>query len=468
MRRALPRAATASVPAVAASVLAGMAVALSEPEIALAAAAALAAVLAAGKAGLAVARLPAPVRTAGLVWSLLIISTLVWRTRTSADLEAAPLDAAAVARLALLALAGLVALGCLVRRPLPRLPVSFGLLGLYVTAALLGAIASPLPVHALFRAAELAVGLLSVLAWIALLRERAGATMLRLLVATVGAIVALVWIEAVLLPSQAWLEPFYYRGLRYTLQGVLPAFSSNTVGTLGGLLALWGIAQLGRHTRPAVPQAALLVGLVTLAAAQYRTGLFGVFLGAAVILLIQRRYRTIAAAAVLALALGFAMGTEGIVAGTEDVLTKGQDPALVRSLSNRVDYWAAAAPLVAERPLLGWGLNVGTREVLLSVGNDTGSTIHNTWIEAALGAGLVGVSMLALAFCAAVRHAWQARRSPLGAAVLGMLILLLVRSFTGTTAELFGLNFLVFAALALAASQLACAARTGAGGDGRA
>ena len=381
--RALPRAAAVSVPAVAASVLAGMAVALSEPEIALAAAGALAVALAGGKAGGAVARIPAPLRTAGLVWLLLIFSTLVWRTRTSADLESAPLDAAAGARLALLALAALVSLGCLVGRPMPRLPVSFRLLALYVTAACLAAIASPLPVHALFRAAELAVGLLAVLAWIALLRERAGATMLRLLVATVGAIVGLVWIEAVLLPSQAWLEPYYYRALRYTLQGVLPAFSSNTVGTLGGLLALWGVAQLGRARRASVPQAALLVGLATLVAAQYRTGLLGVFLGAAVILLVQRRYRMIAAAGVLALALGIAMGTEGIVAGTEDVLTKGQDPALVRSLSKRVDYWAAAEPLVVERPLLGWGLNVGTREALLSVGNDTGSTIHNTWVEAA-------------------------------------------------------------------------------------
>src|SRR5205085_1543072 len=83
------------------------------------------------------------------------------------------------------------------------------------------------------------------------------------------------------------------------------------------------------------------------------------------------------------------------------------------------------------------GLNVGSRRVLTSLGDNTVSTIHSTWIEALLGTGFTGAAFLALAFLTALGAAWRVRRQPVGVAVLGMLVFFCVRSITGPTPELF-------------------------------
>ena len=124
------------------------------------------------------------------------------------------------------------------------------------------------------------------------------------------------------------------------------------------------------------------------------------------------------------------------------------------SLDDRTVYWHASKPLIRERPYLGWGLNVGSRRVLTSLGDNTVSTIHSTWIEALLGTGFTGAAFLALAFLTALGAAWRVRRQPVGVAVLGMLVFFCVRSITGPTTELFDLGFLLFGAFICVADQL--------------
>jgi O-antigen ligase len=96
--------------------------------------------------------------------------------------------------------------------------------------------------------------------------------------------------------------------------------------------------------------------------------------------------------------------------------------------------------------------------VLASLGDQTTSTIHSTWVEALLGTGVVGAGLLALAFISGLRQALRARGSPLGLAVAAMLAFMCVRSITGTTVEIFDIGFLLFIALALMAAQLEWAA----------
>jgi O-antigen ligase len=125
------------------------------------------------------------------------------------------------------------------------------------------------------------------------------------------------------------------------------------------------------------------------------------------------------------------------------------------TLDDRTKYWHASKPLHRARPYFGWGLNVGSRRVLVSLGDNSTSTIHSTWIEALLGTGFVGTFFLAAAYVASVGRAWRVRTHPLGAAVLGMLIFDCVRSITGPTTEIFDIGFLIFAALLCTADQLA-------------
>jgi hypothetical protein len=69
--------------------------------------------------------------------------------------------------------------------------------------------------------------------------------------------------------------------------------------------------------------------------------------------------------------------------------------------------------------------------------------------------------MLALAYVTATVRALRASRDRLGLAVAAMLVYMVVRSLTGTTAEIFDVGFLVFASLALVAEQVYARERRG-------
>lgn len=432
-----------------------VAAALASGHVVLAAVAAaipLAAVTAAG--GLSrLSQFPVQERMVGIVCVLLVSSTFVWRTRTTQALETNPLDSAGLLRVALVATAGLLAFVFLLSADFVprRIPTPLRFLGAYVVVAALSALSSPLPLQALYRALELGAGFLAVLVALVLLGDRAGSIIVRLLMIAVGVIVSLVWVEAFLFPTRAWVPSVSV--VPYELQGFLPSFSSNSVGTFGALLAIWGLARpLTGRRGILLADLTLVLGLVTLLATQYRTGIVG-FLIAGGVVAWHRRRRLFVAMSVATVFVVMFVGLNEIRAQTQTAFAKGR-PELVGNLNSRVVYWRAAEPVIRERPILGWGLNVASRRVLVSLGQDRTSTIHGTWIEALLGTGILGAGLLAAALLTGLRYAWRARRQPAGIAIVGMIGFLLVRSITGSTVEIFDISFLIFAALALAASQL--------------
>jgi O-antigen ligase len=257
-----------------------------------------------------------------------------------------------------------------------------------------------------------------------------------------------IWIEAVVVPARAWSPTV--SAIPYELQGYLPQYSSNTVGLFGGLLALYGLAEAGRTRR--ANTLALVGGLATLVASQYRTGIVA-FIVVGLCVLWKRRPGRVAVLVVAAVPIVVGLGWGRISEQSAQIFEKGR-PELVGSLDSRTVYWRAAEPFIRQRPLLGWGLNVQSRRVLSSLGDQTTSTIHSTWVEALLGTGIVGTSLLALAVVSALRQALRSRGSPLGLAVAAMLAFMCVRSITGTTVEIFDVGFLLFVALAFTAAQL--------------
>jgi O-antigen ligase len=394
-------------------------------------------------------------RMIGLVCLLLLASTFVWRTRTTQALDTNPLDKAAMVRIAFVALAALCAFAFLFSpelRPI-QMPLALKLLGAYIVTAALAALSSPLPLQALYRVFELSCGFLAIYVAFVLLGDRAGPLVIRLLMGAIGVIVAVIWLEALLVPTRAW-SPTVSVVAPYELQGYLPSYSTNAVGTFGALLAIWGLARPGTARRSGYwATAALIGGLVTLVAAQYRTGIVG-FVAAAVLILWYRRRVLLTAVLVVLASAAMFVGWSHVSADANRVFSKGR-PELVGNLDSRTLYWHAARPLIAERPIYGWGLNVGSRRVLVSLGDNVTSTIHSTWVEAVLGTGFVGASFLALAFLTALGRAWQSRQTRLGLAITAMLVFMIVRSLTGTTTEIFDFGFMVFASLAFSAEVLA-------------
>jgi O-antigen ligase len=384
----------------------------------------------------------------GTAWILLILSTFVWRVRTTDALVSNPLDKAAMVRVALVAIAGVLVLIHLLRHPTrAALPVAVVLLIPYAGTAIVSAVGSPLPLFGLYRAFELSVGLGAIVA-VATADRAEWRKALDLILAAFGAICLLAWLEAITMPTRGW--EVVHGVVSHALIGYFPAFSSNSLGAYGAVLAVWGIAQLDSpHYRPWVVRLAAFGGLLTLLATQYRTGIVAFLLGLAYVA--WQRRRGLFAFVVLGGALVVISSGDwsAIRTRTQVVFARGNADA-VSSLDSRSIYWHAAEPYIKARPVFGWGLNVGTRKVLNTLGLEETSTIHSTWFEALLGTGIIGALFLACAYLALLAAALSRERDREKAAIVGIAIIVLVRSFTGTTVELFDVMGLLFGALALA------------------
>jgi O-antigen ligase len=394
-------------------------------------------------------------RSVGVAWVLLIVSTFVWRGRTTEALNANPLDTAALLRVACVSAAGLALLAHLFRAPHGAgLPLPLKLFAGYVAVAFVAGVGSPQPLLATYRAMELAVALLALIA-VACEPPGSWRRALDLVLLCLGAIVAIAWVEAVVMPHRAWEQ--VHGVVPWALIGAMPSFSSNSLGEYGALLGIWGLASLG--TRRAAAVWATVGGVATLLATQYRTGLIAFVAALAFVVWRQRR------SGVFLIILGAAClvatsGQTSALRGRAEVIFARGNASTVRTLDSRSIYWRAALPSVRERPFLGWGLNVGTRRVLSSLGLQTTSTIHSTWFETLLGTGLVGAALLATAFLTVLVTAIRCR-GPDGAAIAGLAIVLSIRSLTGSTVELFDVNTLLFGALVLATASGAEAVRVG-------
>jgi O-antigen ligase len=121
----------------------------------------------------------------------------------------------------------------------------------------------------------------------------------------------------------------------------------------------------------------------------------------------------------------------------------------IATLSGRTEYWSRAFEVVERSPIIGTGLSSGSRyEVLAQIGHSATSTIHNTWIEAYLGTGLLGT--IALAFC--FLYAWKIsiKYTDISLVPLLVLVTITVRSITGTSIELASSTLLFFLMLIIA------------------
>jgi O-antigen ligase len=383
--------------------------------------------------------------TVGLAWVILIVSTFVWRGRTTEALTENPLDAAAFVRVACVVLAGLLLAAHLLRAPLGvGVPLPLKLFVGYVAAAFIAAVASPQPLIASYRALELGVGILAFLA-VACEPPQRWTRALDLVLACLAGILVLVWIESMAIPHRAWEQ--VHGVVPWALTGAMPSFSSNSVGEYGAILGIWGLASIDTRRR-GFAAAAALGGIGTLLAAQYRTGIIA-FVAALAFVVWRRRQFALALAAVATASLVVASGQSSALRGRAEVVFARGNADTVKTLDSRSIYWNAALPSVRERPIFGWGLNVGTRRVLSALGLQTTSTIHSTWFEALLGTGVVGAALLAGAFLTVIGAALRCR-GPDGVAAGGVLIVLTIRSLTGSTVELFDVNTLLLGAVALA------------------
>jgi O-antigen ligase len=384
---------------------------------------------------------------------LLLLSTLVFRTRATTDIAQNPLDAAAGYRVACVTGALLLAWIALIvprrSQAIRPTPFTFRLFAVYIAVVFLGALVSVDLQLTAYRGVELLAGATAILAaWrvgglAAILRIE------RLLYWFIVVLVATVWVGVALAPSQTVLpsKPF-----PISIIGIYPQIAANGVGDLGAALMLWTLGRLLSPTggmRKGSAWFLIAVGAVTLLAAQYRTG----YLGIAVTLLVLALARGRKVLGIVGLAAVLVVGWfsfHSVVREIQPYALRGESTAKAKELSGRLVFWRKAIPVWEESPLIGRGLGTATRfEVLAPLGLETTSTIHGTWIEVLVGTGLAGVVLLALFL---LRLWWFALRDLVnrrGRVWPGLLItFVVVHSATGSTFELFSTYTLLLLCLA--------------------
>jgi O-antigen ligase len=225
----------------------------------------------------------------------------------------------------------------------------------------------------------------------------------------------------------------------------------NTLGTFGVLFFAAGLA--GQKPRRTL----IVVGLALVVLTQYRTGIIASLVVFAIYLVAQRRVSRLVFASMLVLCVVFVTQT----AEFQHLWLRGSSAEVVGSLSGRETYWSAAFKAVRESPVVGLGIKSGTRFVVLVNPADADtSSLHNTWVEALVGVGVLGLATLLVAFLMALVRAAKRMHTPEGLLALLLLASIGVRSTTGTTIELAGLTPLVFLA-AVSISESASRRRRG-------
>jgi hypothetical protein len=373
---------------------------------------------------------------------LVLASTLVFRQRTADELASNPLDLAGQFRVtALVAAFALACLAMIVRRFSTRgLPTAGRLYLGYVVVVPLGLIEAFSVPLVLFRWIEL-------LAFVAVWLAVSGAfpdgmgVPLRHLGFFVAAVLVAVGAGVLLSTDQALtpadsLIPFQLRGYQ-------PQLSANDVGSLGAVVFAYGIGR----ARPS-PGLMAAGGAIVLAA-QYRTGYVAILVMVAVVLVLRRRATARVALIGLAVMLPVLIQTSAI----QNLWVRG-DTAALATLTGRTVWWGEAIEVAERSPMVGIGLSSGVRfEVLQESFSGFTSTIHSTWVEAYVGTGLIGVTLLGLSLLSALVLAWS--RAFHGAEPLPFVLLALiaVKSVTGSTIELGGLALMLFLVAASAAAR---------------
>jgi O-antigen ligase len=387
---------------------------------------------------------------------LLLASGLVFRTRDADALATNPLDSAGLFRVACIGgalLLGFLALSTPARHPGRVTTRPFRLYGAYVAVVFIGALPSVNVPLTAYRGVELATGLIVLAGAFRVSGPEALRRVEYVLYWWIAFVVLSTWLGVLFFPGEALSEQTR-SPIPLQLHGVLPVISSNGLGILGVMLLIWTIAQRVfpgefRHAGRGASYLLAPLGLATLVMAQYRTGYVAAAIG--LLLLIALRSRMAVVWVLLAGVVAASLWGALVLDRAEPVLLRGQSPDEAALLSSRLVFWENAIPVWQESPLIGRGLLTGTRfEVLAELGRTDVSTIHGTWIEALVGTGLVGIALLLAGIVVTYARAFRESFRPYGRAVpILLLTVLLVRSLTGSTFEVFGLFSIVVLVISL-------------------
>lgn len=340
-------------------------------------------------------------------WFLAFASALVFRIRGVGQIEQNPLDAWALYRIGI---ETILTFALLIRLALRRTPwlgsmfrgyvgvlAAFGLIELASTAW------SVYPAWTCYKACEylMDIALLgAVLATVKSVKEYR--TFFNWTWILYGLLLMTTWLGVVLWPMHALYPNGKNVGvgiLGFRLEGVLPALSSNDVGTFAGILALVALCRLlpvaGSKSNRSGYILLFIASMATMVVSQTRSAIAGFMFGVFLLLLFSRRLGLSAFLTFVVAPLLVASSLGGLIWA---FLERGQSAQQMETLSSRVDWWSFAWQKFMQRPFTGYGAYAAGRfAVLAKIGFGKTSTMHSDYLEMIVGTGFWGLILFLIA-----------------------------------------------------------------------
>lgn len=268
-------------------------------------------------------------------------------------------------------------------------------------------------------------------------------------------------------PHEAIRSPLSEESLRvygapllpYALYGTIIQINSNSLGVIGAIILMICVVRILNGRRSINNYSWLMTSAAILLFAQSRTAWIGFLLSLSVVLTFSNIGRVKKVVFILAILATLAFFSTPFY----QYLTRGYQIERMMTMSGRTIWWEIAlgefadADYVAQ--VIGLGFMTANRVILAEhLDAEGASTLHSDYIDAMISTGFLGLTMLVLAAVLLTCNILRAtrRKADNGTAIelLGVWVILLVRTITGTTIASHNIFLLVFFAIVVYGATL--------------
>ena len=273
----------------------------------------------------------------------------------------------------------------------------------YVAVAALSIVYAAAPLQTVGKVLEL--GTLFVIVWHLTSRPDAADALKRTMALVVYlefVLIAVAVIGFFLLPS-TFAETLSRRGFFFRDTLTPPYTSSNSISARGAMVATAAAVlffkSLGRQRMMWAAVAAISTFAIVLSAG--RQGIAILLVGLAIVLLLVNRQAFFLVAMPLG-AVVLLLASDSII----DILSRDQVQGSLNTLTGRTTFWAAGWDAFVARPWTGWGFGGSRYSALATIGAEEFTHLHNGYLEALVGVGILGFLPLMVTLGFVVHWAW--------------------------------------------------------------
>lgn len=245
--------------------------------------------------------------------------------------------------------------------------------------------------------------------------------------------------------------------MAFAISGIFPLINANSVSQFGAFLATISLTMLlSRGKKSYSPGAWIILSLaiVTAVLGHSRTSIISGTLAVLTILVFGKYY--------LLASISFFIGLIAFIFTSASVLVseyiyRGQSQEVFESLSGRTFFWEKVWDTFSQAPMLGHGFYAGQR-VMFGV-----SSVDNTYLEVALGMGIVGLVIFIIPIFKTALTLYKTRpkqndastESTIWLQLLSLFIILVIRSMSGPSFQVMHHNLVIYMIMIVSVSSFA-------------